>query len=614
MLELPAIIMTPLVSLKDITQYSGTRCLFDRLSLVLTEGERVAIIGPNGAGKSTILRMIAGEAVPEEGEVIKRRGLRVGFAPQSDQFEAGDTVAASLERACGVDERERMVAEAIGLAEFPSDNQLVDSQQVSQLSGGWRKRLAIVRSLLSEPELLLLDEPTNHLDIDGVEWLRKLLLKFSGSAVFISHDRYFIDQVAERVIEINPIFPGGIFSCNGNYSQFTEARAEYLEQLARSQEALANRVRREVEWLHQGAKARTTKQKARIDQAHRMIGELKSIDLRERRVDFELGGSGRKSKELIRAEKIAVKYGDKSLLDDLSLIITPQSRIGVVGPNGSGKSTLIRALLKEHPVASGRILNANKLATAVFDQGRTAIDLNQNLKSALSGGLSAVVFEGQEIHITGWAKRFLFDPNQLTQPLTTLSGGELARVYLSKMMLSQADVLLLDEPTNDLDIQTLEVLEASIEAFPGAVIVVTHDRYLLDRIADTVIGLFGNGHGGVFASFEQFARARNEALKPKPSAVQNRTECQRREGRQKREGSAKLTYAERLELERIEGVILTAEAQAEELQGALNDPNNACDHKKISELAQKLQVANNNVEELYLRWQYLEKKREGAAE
>jgi ABC transport system ATP-binding/permease protein len=597
--------MLPLLSIQSVTKSFGVRTLFEEISVVLSEKEKVGLIGPNGSGKTTLLRIIAGLDQPDSGEVAVRKHLRVGYVPQHDNLPADGTVADALyhELPSDVSQPGALVASCLTRAGF-NDQQ----QPVTALSGGWRKRLAIARALLCDPELLLLDEPTNHLDIDGVLWLEDLLHKMKCTVLFISHDRYFLENTAERVVELDRRYPKGFLSVTGRYSDFLATRAEFLDQLQSYRESLANKVRREVEWLRQGAKARTTKAKGRIKEAGRLIDELSGLSSAAQNANLEFSASGRKSKELIKTEKLSKALGGRTLFNNLDFLLAPRDRVGIVGSNGSGKTTLLRTLLKELPPDQGSVWHAQHLRVAFFDQSREQLNPEETLLKALCNEGDAVVFNGKEIHVSGWARRFLFSTAQLGLKVSQLSGGEQARLLIARLMLLPADVLVLDEPTNDLDISTLEVLEESLRDFAGGVLLVTHDRYMLDRVCTSVLGLAGNGRAECYADYRQWelvhevqpAREKQRKVAPTPPA----------ESCPVSEKSKGLSYSERLELQGIEQKILDAETVVEKLQVELCDPAISGAPEKLRANCEKLSAAQRAVDDLFARWHELESKKE----
>jgi len=593
---------TPLISAQKVSKVFGIRPLFQEISLAVNEGERVGVVGPNGSGKSTLLRILAGLEEPDEGFVSLRKELSVRYVAQEDRFPDGATVEGVLQAAVPPHEGNPAgrVAEALGQAGFTDREALA-----ANLSGGQRKRLAIAAALVSAPELLLLDEPTNHLDIAGVEWLEGVVKKGNFAVVFISHDRYFIENVAARVIEIDRRYPGGFFSVNGGYSEFIENRAVFLEQREQYQASLANKVRREVEWLRRGAKARTTKAKGRIDRAGELIAELKGFEPNARTAGIEFSGSERKTQELIRIEGVSKKLGERTLFENLTLTIAPGTRLGVVGNNGSGKTTLLNTLLGKISPDKGRIVQAPKLRVAFLDQQRSALNLDQKLQELFCRSGDSVVFQGREYHASAWARRFLFRPEQLKLPVSELSGGERARALIARLMLEPADILVLDEPTNDLDIPTLEVLEESLDEFSGAVVLVTHDRYLLDRVASTVVGLtdIPGKRSLIYADYHQWVDVVELEEKAAP---EKRVPPSEAGEAAPRAPTRKLSYMEHRELKSIEGKIEAAEKKVGELQASLALPEVVADGAKLQAQCKLLADAQSEVERLFMRWEELD--------
>ena len=507
-----------LVTCQAVSKHFGTHTLFDGLSISFEDDERVGFLGPNGAGKTTFLKILAGLEPIDGGEVNRRRSARICFLPQDDRFPDGVTVSSVLENALAdqpMESYERDTQVAIILGKFGFDD---PDGQVAALSGGWRKRLALAREIVQQPDLLLMDEPTNHLDIVGIAWLEKMLLGASFSFVAVSHDRYFLEHVTSRVVELNPAYPDGYFSVSGSYSMYLEKRADFLEARQARQVTLANIVRREVAFLKSNSKAQRTKSKSRIEDAYRLKDELRDLSRRNARttaasIDFD--GTGRKSKKLLEAKGLAKTLGGKLLFRDVSLMLSPGVRVGLVGANGSGKTTLIRVLTGALPPDEGSIDMADDLKIVVFDQKREELPRDMSLRWALAGDNESVVFRGRNIHITAWAKQFLFSVSQLEMPVKDLSGGEQARILIARLMLRPADVLVLDEPTNDLDITSLDVLEDSLTDFAGAIVLVTHDRFMLDRVCTEILGLNGSGNVGRYADCAQWQAAQARSARGK---------------------------------------------------------------------------------------------------
>ena len=497
--------MPPLINVRSISKAFGADPLFQNVSFTVSEGDRIGLIGPNGSGKSTLLRILAGTEDTDDGEIAFRKRLRLSYVEQESEFKRGDTVRAVVDaalKASNVPESERgtLFAETLGCTGFTDLE-----KEAAALSGGWQKRLAIVRALVQAPDILLLDEPTNHLDLAGIEWLEGLLEQAGFACVVISHDRYFLENVATEMAELSRIYPDGLLRVKGRYSTFLEKKEEFLHAQSKRQEALENLVHSEIEWLRRGAKARTRKSKARIDKAGELMEELADLNTRTRggtaQIDFS--ATDRKTKRLIELQNVAYEIGGRRLFQGLNFIITAGLRVGLVGPNGSGKTTLLRLLRGEVAATTGEIHRADKLRIVYFDQ-RRELDPNVTLRRALAPEGDSVIYQDRVTHVASWAAKFLFKSEQLNQPVERLSGGERARVLIAQLMLQPADVLLLDEPTNDLDIPTLEILEESLLEFRGSLVLVTHDRYMLDRVSTIVLGLDGQGSAERFADYSQW--------------------------------------------------------------------------------------------------------------
>jgi ATP-binding cassette subfamily F protein uup len=592
-----------LLSCESISRVFGARTIFAGLDFALAEGDHVGLVGPNGSGKSTFLRILADLEPPDAGKRVARKGTRVGYVPQDPVFAPGRTAEQVVVDGLAADptldehEREARAAVALGKAGFTDRN-----QDTSVLSGGWRKRLAIARELALDPDVLLLDEPTNHLDVEGILWLESLLESEPEAFVAVSHDRYFLQNIARRMIEINPVHPEGIFESSGSYGDFLEKRDEALRNQAAYQDTLANLVRREIAWLRRGPKARTTKAKARVDHAGALIDELQELEGREdnARAGIDFGGSGRRTKRLWACHGIGKTLGNRLILSHLDLLLTPGTRLGILGPNGSGKTTLLRMIVGELHPDHGTVEQADRLRVVYFDQNRESLDPGLTLKRALAPEGDAVVFGDRSLHVAAWAKRFLFRPEQLETRVSSLSGGERARIVLARLMLQPADLLVLDEPTNDLDIPTLDVLEEALLEFPGALVLVTHDRYLLDRVSTRILALDGGGSAEFFADYAQWEASRRGRSVGKQESPRD-DKIQRSRGK-------KLTYLEQREWDRMEDRLLEAEAALDEARGRAEDPAIASDAEALARRHDELVAAQAKVDALYARWAELETK------
>ncbi|QEE29934.1 ABC-F family ATP-binding cassette domain-containing protein [Terriglobus albidus] len=600
--------MPPILNARTISKAFGALPLFRDISLTISDGDRIGLIGPNGAGKSTLLSILGGQQEPDSGEVASRKRARVAYVAQDSEFAPGRTVRRVLEDALAnarvsEDEHDGRLHETVGRAGFPS----FDSEAAS-LSGGWRKRLAIAEATITHPDVLMLDEPTNHLDLEGIEWLEDLVQQAPYAVVTISHDRYFLENVVTDIIELNRVYAEGLLRVRGSYSRFLEEKQSYLASQSREQEALRNRVRTEIDWLRRGPKARTTKSKARIDKANELIGQLADVNSRTntRTTDIDFSASDRKTKRLIELENLGYEIGGKTIFRDLSFTFTAGTRVGLVGPNGSGKTTLLRLLRNEIQPTSGAIKRAEFLRTVYFSQLRE-IDPSLTLKQALTpDGGDSVTFNGRQIHVASWANRFLFTGEQLNQPVDRLSGGERARVLIARLMLEPADLLLLDEPTNDLDIPTLEILEESLLEFPGALVLVTHDRYLLDRVSTTVLGLDGEGDAAQFADYSQWEEWKNQKEEPSNAApVREESASPPTEVRAQKK---KLSYLEAREFATIEQRVEEADERVSALKAKLEDHAVATNANELQATLAELETAQTEMETLYARWAELTEK------
>ncbi len=585
-----------ILNAQSITKRFGAQPLFRDISLTVNDGDRIALIGPNGAGKSTLLKILSGEIDPDTGEVSLRKRARVVYIAQESSFAAGATVRSVLEGSlaqAGVaeGEREGRIREAFGRAGFASLD-----DEAAAYSGGWRKRLAIVEAAVQQPDVLLLDEPTNHLDIAGIAWLEEMLRTASFASIVVSHDRYFLEGIANETAELSRAYPDGMLRFSGTYSTFLEKKSEYLAAEGRRQESLENRVRIETEWLRRGPKARTTKSKARIDHANALIGELGDMRTRSATstAGIDFSASDRKTKRLVIIDGLTYGFDGRTLFNNLSFAVTAGMRVGVVGPNGSGKTTLLRLVNGDLAPLGGTVERANSLRVVYFEQNRE-LDGSQTLRRALAPDSDSVVYNGKVLHVASWAARFLFTGEQLNQPVERLSGGERARVLIARLMLEPADLLLLDEPTNDLDIPTLEILEEALLEYPGALMLVTHDRYMLDRVSNVVLGLDGAGGAGSFADYGQWEEWQRASRAPKTASTP--PPAGSAPGKKK-----KLSYLEQRDWETIEVRIEEAESLAAEKQALLHDPAVATDAVRLHAAMEEAAAAQEAVDALYERW------------
>lgn len=604
--------MPPILNAQGLSKSFGASSLFRDLSFTVSDGDRIGLIGPNGAGKSTLLKILAGDEDADAGDVAIRKRARIGYVQQESTFASGQTVRYILEAALqkghvAEGEREGKLREISGRVGLP--DLMVEA---STLSGGWRKRLAIAEAVVAGPDVLLLDEPTNHLDLAGIAWLEALLSEGSFASVIITHDRYFLENVASEIVELNRVYADGLLRVEGSYSKFIEVRQAYLESQSRLEDSLKNRVRTEIEWLRRGPKARATKAKARIDNANQLIDQLKEVSSRGQTVTATIGfeATDRQTKRLVELKDVSIELGGRKIVEHLNFLFANGTRVGLVGPNGSGKTTILRLLRDEIAPKSGEIQRAAGLRIVYFSQMRE-LPVGVTLRRALAPDSDSVVYQGRVIHVASYAQKFLFSGDQLNQPIERLSGGERARVLIARLMLEPADLLLLDEPTNDLDIATLEVLEESLLEYKGALVLVTHDRYMLDRVSNTVLGLDGKGTAAIFADYlqwEQWFASSQLGLKETSEDRPVAAAAQDNETKATGQGKKKLSYLEAREFATIEERVEAADARLEAAQVRVNDPEIAIDAAKLTAALAEMEAAQAEIDTLYARWAELTEK------
>lgn len=611
--------MPNLLSCRDLSKAFGDQTLFSSVDLVIARGDRIGLIGPNGSGKSTLLRILCGLIEPDSGRLYLQKHIRISYLAQDDVFDEEKSCVDNLYEAVSdlnleAIQQYNRVHTMLSRAEFPDPD-----CPVNLLSGGWRKRLSICRALVVHPDILVMDEPTNHLDIQGILWLEKLLnasLPESPDAfLMVSHDRRFLENTVNRVIELSPAYPEGTLQVNGTYSVFLEKREVFLSGQQELEERLANKVRRETEWLHRGPKARATKAKYRKDEAYRLQKELAALKNRNRaggNVQIEFDATNRKTRKLLTATSISKTFDHHTLFADLDITLSPGTRLGLLGPNGCGKSSLMQILAAadrdQGPKPdTGTIWVADNIRIVSFDQRREQLNQDQTLRRALAPDGDSVLYQGRSIHVASWAKRFLFRSDQLETPVSRLSGGEQARILIAALMLQPADILLLDEPTNDLDIPSLNVLEESLQEFAGGLVLVTHDRFMLDRICSQILGFDGCGRVSYFADYEQWLRSIQEAEQKQEQAEKKMTTP--RPGKKKKTG--RLSYLDQREYDQMEETILAAENRQQELEALMQNPETAADADKLHTCWQELNTVQQEINQLYNRWEELENIKDG---
>lgn len=593
--------MAQLLTCKSISKTYGSEALFEDFTISFEENCRTGIVGPNGTGKSTLLKIIAGIEEIDGGEISKKRGLQIAYVPQIKNYSPSDSVFSVLKASAVSSGQDEITAETntaiiSSILGFSSPD-----IKATDMSGGWQKRLTIAEQLVKQPDLLLLDEPTNHLDFEGLVWLESLLKNSEYSWVLITHDRYFLDRLASEIVEINPCFPDGYLKTEGGYQSHLTHKDDLFTAIESQTQTLSSKVRREVEWLQRGPKARTTKARFRVDQAHQLQNELYELRKlrRQKTTEIDFTSSDRKTKSLLSLKNASIGY-DKPLYSKLDIELTKGSRVGILGPNGSGKSTLVKSLIGDLSLLSGDRKAAEGLSIVYFSQARDELDENHTLKRALGEGQDNVIFRDRPIHVVSWAKRFGFGAEDLSTQLKDLSGGQLARVHIALLMLKKADILFLDEPTNDLDLDTIEVMENSLSSFKGAIVVISHDRRFLENLCTNYVGLDGNSKHVKISSFGQWEKSLTKENK------QNFSKKEKQQESKPKSKKVKLSYKDQYELDNIEGKIAEAEEYLEKAASEVESLATSTDHVALTEATDKMDKAQGEVDRLYARWDELE--------
>jgi ATP-binding cassette subfamily F protein uup len=621
----------------------GNHIVLRSADLIIEPGERVGVVGLNGAGKSTLGKLLAGVETPDAGNIARRRGARIEYLEQVPRFDgtlsAEQVVSQGL--AAWNEAVTRHAVASAGLAEANGDTgQLLEAQAsaaeeverlggwdqlhriravlghlgikrpealISELSGGEQRRVALARLLVARPDLAILDEPTNHLDAETIEWLEQHLMdEFPGAVLLITHDRYLLDNVAARTVEVAD---GEAFSYDGGYERYLEQKAERLEHAARTEQNRQNFLRREIEWLRRMPKARTTKQQARIDRAEQAIKAPKPKQ--EQKVALEMDVS-RAGKTLLELRDASLDIAGRRLVQNLTLFLVQGDRIGIVGPNGAGKTTLLKAIMGQHPLSSGTITVGKNTKIAYFDQKRSGLDDSKSIWDNVTGDQSRIELGGEVIDPRSYLERFAFDSHKQRQPVGSLSGGERARVALARLLRQSANLVLFDEPTNDLDVSTLGAVEGMLLDFGVTALIVTHDRYFLDRVASSILAFEEDGRVVHYpGNYDTFRRLRSEArearkadAKAAPPAADTKAASVRPAANKK-----KLSNNEEKELAALPDKIDQAEQQVAALTAKLGDPATYAAGVDVPALNRDLQAARDEAERLTARWEELENKR-----
>lgn len=594
-----------ILNAEKISKTYGEKVLFDKVVLGVNKGDKIGVIGVNGTGKSTFLKIIAGIEEPDAGEIVSGRGVTVSYLAQAPQFNPGDTIVGYVikDKNNASEAEAKTILTKLGITDF--------DVAINTLSGGQRKRIALARTLVSPAEVLILDEPTNHLDSDMVIWLEEYIKKFKGELIMVTHDRYFLDNVTNRIVELDG---GKLYGYDTNYSGFLELKTQ-REEMERATEAKrANILRRELEWIRRGCQARSTKQQARIDRYE----DMKEAS-RQARASFENKAlemnsvSTRLGKKTIELSDICKSFGEKKVIDDFTYIFLRDDRIGIIGKNGCGKSTLMKIITGNLKPDSGSVEIGDTVRIGFFMQENEPLDEKMTVLEFVRSIGEYVTTATGKATASQMCEKFLFGPKSQWTPISKLSGGEKRRLYLLSVLMSAPNVLILDEPTNDLDIETLEILEDYLDGFAGIVIVVSHDRYFLDRTVDRIFSFEGGGrlkqYEGGFSDYYEKKQAENGiasdgAVQSVKEAVSgDTTSAKPKKYYKERENKLKFTYAEQKEYDTIDDDIASLESKIEELDGEIAGA--ATQYSRLNELMQEKADVEAQLEHKMDRWVYL---------
>ena len=590
-----------ILNAEKISKTYGEKVLFDKVVLGVNKGDKIGVIGVNGTGKSTFLKIIAGIEEPDAGEIVSGRGVTVSYLAQAPQFNPGDTIVGYVikDKNNASEAEAKTILTKLGITDFDA--------AINTLSGGQRKRIALARTLVSPAEVLILDEPTNHLDSDMVIWLEEYIKKFKGELIMVTHDRYFLDNVTNRIVELDG---GKLYGYDTNYSGFLELKTQ-REEMERATEAKrANILRRELEWIRRGCQARSTKQQARIDRYE----DMKEAS-RQARASFENKAlemnsvSTRLGKKTIELSDICKSFGEKKVIDDFTYIFLRDDRIGIIGKNGCGKSTLMKIITGNLKPDSGSVEIGDTVRIGYFMQENEPLDEKMTVLEFVRSIGEYVTTATGKATASQMCEKFLFGPKSQWTPISKLSGGEKRRLYLLSVLMSAPNVLILDEPTNDLDIETLEILEDYLDGFAGIVIVVSHDRYFLDRTVDRIFSFEGGGrlkqYEGGFSDYYEKKQTENGITSDgatqsvKEAVSGDTTSAKPKKYYKERENKLKFTYAEQKEYDTIDDDIASLESKIEELDGEIAGA--ATQYSRLNELMQE----KADVEHMMDRWVYL---------
>lgn len=586
-----------IINIEHISKVFGEKQVFDDISCGIHQGDKIGIIGINGTGKTTLLKIIAGLEEPDQGQVIFQKGLRVTYLPQSPKFPEHATVLSYVaDGADGADwGRESEAKNALNRLGITDHHEEID-----HLSGGQKKRVALARTLVNPADVLILDEPTNHIDNEMAVWLEEYLNQWKGAIIMVTHDRYFLDRVTNKILEIDH---GKLYSYTANYSQFLELKAQREEMELASERKRQSVLRMELEWAKRGCRARTTKQRARLER----LEALKNGKAPVRDAEVEMDSvETRMGKKTIELHHISKSYGQKKLIDDFEYIVLKNQRLGIIGSNGCGKSTLMKIITGKEEPDQGTVEIGDTVKIGYFAQEVTEMDENQRVIDYIKDVAEYVPTKDGRITASQMLERFLFTPAMQYTPIGKLSGGERRRLYLLKVLMDAPNVLILDEPTNDLDIPTLTILEDYLDSFLGIVITVSHDRYFLDNIADRIFAFEADGklvqYEGGYTDYLE-AKERKNGTVVRESEESAKKKADRKNWKKDAPEKLKFTYKEQKEYETIDDEIASLEQKIEELDEQMMQY--ATNSAKLSEITEQKEAAEAALEEKMERWVYL---------
>ena len=582
-----------ILNIEHISKIYGEKVIFEDASFGVQEGDKVGIIGINGTGKSTLLKMLAGEEVPETGQIIMQNNVRLAYLPQNPQFPENATILSYIQD-CEAEWKVQSNLTQLGIAEY--------EKQIAVLSGGQRRKVALAKILAQDFDILLLDEPTNHLDEAMISWLEEYLKSFRGTVLMVTHDRYFMDKVTNRILEISH---GKMYSYEANYSKFLELKAEREEMELASERKRQSVLRMELEWAKRGCRARTTKQRARLER----LEALKNTEapVGDQSVELE-SVETRMGKKTIELKHVSKKYGNQVLVEDFNYILLKNQKLGIIGPNGCGKSTLMKLMAGLVEPDSGTVEMGETIKIGYFAQEEQEMDERQRVIDYVKDIAEYINTKDGKISASQMLERFLFTPDMQYAPIGKLSGGEKRRLYLLGVLSSEINVLLLDEPGNNLDIPTLTILEDYLNSFAGIVVTVSHDRYFLDNVVDRIFEFTGNGklqqYEGGYTDYLEAKARRNDSIKqPVQTEKKEEKKTSAQTWKQNRTVKLKFTFKEQKEFETIDDDIAKLEEKLEKLEQEIM--KNATNSGKLNELTSEKEEAEALLEEKMDRWVYL---------